>query len=85
MEVLRLFHHLNLQGKLTAYSFYRSLEYMTDSTGLNRPPVRIMYIGYSNLVSNTPLLIGSSTRFCIDGSGMAKSEDVETRRPSIRP
>lgn len=45
MEVLRLFHYMNLQGKLTAFSFYRSLEYMTDSTGLNRPPVSIMCFG----------------------------------------
>lgn len=43
MEVLRLFHYMNLQGKLTAFSFYRSLEYMTDSTGINRPPVITTY------------------------------------------
>jgi hypothetical protein len=39
MEVLRHFHFLNLQGKTTGYSFYRALEYQTDSTGLNKPPV----------------------------------------------
>jgi hypothetical protein len=39
-EVLRHFHLLNLQGKVTGYSFYRSLEYQTDNTGLEPPPVR---------------------------------------------
>ena len=39
MEVLRHFQILNLQGKLTGFSFYRALEYQTDNTGLNKPPV----------------------------------------------
>ena len=38
-EVLRHFHLLNLQGKVTGYSFYQALEYQTDNTGLNIPPV----------------------------------------------
>jgi hypothetical protein len=38
-EVLNHFHLLNLQGKVTGYSFYRALEYQTDNTGLNPPPV----------------------------------------------
>jgi hypothetical protein len=38
-EVLRHFHLLNLQGKVTGYSFYRALEYQTDNTGLDPPPV----------------------------------------------
>lgn len=39
MEVLRMYHTLNLQGKTTGYSFYRSLEYFTDATGLYNTPV----------------------------------------------
>jgi len=46
-EVLRHFHLLNLQGKVTGYSFYQTLVYQTDNTGLNPPPVR----------SRVPLLI----------------------------
>lgn len=43
MEVLRLFHTLNLQGKLTPFSFYRTLEYMTDSTELHAIPVSDLF------------------------------------------
>jgi hypothetical protein len=35
MECLRQFHTLNLQGKITCFSYYRSLEYLTDNTGLS--------------------------------------------------
>ena len=38
-EVLCHFHLLNLQGKVTGYSFYQALEYQTDNTGLDPPPV----------------------------------------------
>jgi hypothetical protein len=38
-EVLHHFHLLNLQGKVTGYSFYRALEYQMDNTGLDPPPV----------------------------------------------
>ena len=38
-DVLRHFHLLNLQGKVTGYSFYRALEFQTDNTGLEPPPV----------------------------------------------
>ncbi|KAF7965306.1 hypothetical protein HWV62_44514 [Athelia sp. TMB] len=41
MEVLRLFHTLHLQGKTTGFSFYKSLEYLTDNTGLYPPPDRL--------------------------------------------
>jgi hypothetical protein len=40
MEVLRHFQLLNLQGKLTGFSFYWALEYQTNNSGLNKPPVR---------------------------------------------
>lgn len=39
LKVLRHFHFLNLQGNLPAYSFYQSLKYQTDNTGLNKTPV----------------------------------------------
>lgn len=39
-DLLRHFHLLNLQGKLTVYDFSRSLELATDSTGLISLPVR---------------------------------------------
>lgn len=75
MEVLRLFQYMNLQGKITAFSFYRSLEYMTDSTGLNRPPVSVTYCH----VSNHPLIliIGSFASIRLDGPGMEASKDAE--------
>jgi CxC2 like cysteine cluster associated with KDZ transposases len=38
-EVLRHFHLLNLQGKVTGFSFYQALEYQTDNTSLEPPPV----------------------------------------------
>ncbi|KAI9069929.1 hypothetical protein FKP32DRAFT_1537310, partial [Trametes sanguinea] len=39
-QLLRTFHLLNLQGKATAYDFYRSLELATDNTGLAKLPDR---------------------------------------------
>lgn len=41
-EVLRHFHLLNLQGKVTGYSFYRALEFQTDNTELTSPPVLLI-------------------------------------------
>lgn len=38
-ECLRHFHLLNLQGKVTGYSFYRALEFQTDNTEMKSPPV----------------------------------------------
>jgi hypothetical protein len=37
--VMRQFHALNLQGKITAYNFYKSLVLLTDATGVLVPPV----------------------------------------------
>lgn len=39
IDVLRHFQVLNLQGKLTAFSFYRTLEYLTDNARLESLPV----------------------------------------------
>jgi len=41
MDVLRLFHILNLQGQLAPTDFYRSLEQMTCGDGLRTVPVRL--------------------------------------------
>ena len=38
-ELLRCFHILNLQDKVTAYDFYASLELLTDNAGLEKLPV----------------------------------------------
>src|SRR5882762_2725004 len=46
MSVLRHFHLLNLQGKVTGYSFYRALEYQMDNTGLNIPSVSFKFFFY---------------------------------------
>lgn len=45
---LRLFHRLSLQGKLTGYDFIKSLEILTDNTGLRPPPVSFSQIIYSD-------------------------------------
>jgi hypothetical protein len=48
-EDLRHFHLLNLQGKVTGFSFYQALEYHTDNTGLQPPPVHMwvkLYVFY---------------------------------------
>ncbi len=39
--VLKQFHLLNLQGKLTVYDFYKALELATDNTGLQKIPVSV--------------------------------------------
>lgn len=50
MEVLRQFDILNLQGKITAFSYYRGLEYLTDSTRLQGLPVREVQRHASHIV-----------------------------------
>ena len=45
-EVLWHFHLLNLQGKVTGYSFYQALEYQMDNTRLQPPPVRSWLLIY---------------------------------------
>ncbi|KAF7974192.1 hypothetical protein HWV62_13237 [Athelia sp. TMB] len=39
-EAMRLFHIMNLQGKVSAYHFYKSLQYYTDNTGTVKLPDR---------------------------------------------
>ena len=45
-EVLRHFHILNLQGKVTGYSFYQALAHQTDNTGLNLPSVSSLVLPF---------------------------------------
>ena len=42
LNCLKLFKFLNLQGKLTSYSYYKSLHYLMDNTGLKAIPVSTM-------------------------------------------
>lgn len=44
MEMLQQFQLLNLQGKLTGFSYYQSLDYMSDNTGLYPLPVSILFL-----------------------------------------
>ncbi|KAF8058561.1 hypothetical protein FPV67DRAFT_1565454 [Lyophyllum atratum] len=39
--VLRLFHTVNLQGKIAGYDFYKSILQLTDATGLTNIPDRL--------------------------------------------
>lgn len=82
MEVLKTFHILNLQGKMTGYSFYQSLKYLTDSTGLYPTPVRAPTISNCWL-SLTSHLTGSSRRIYVNGARMAPPEDVKTCWPCV--
>ncbi|KAF9493269.1 hypothetical protein BDN71DRAFT_1483540 [Pleurotus eryngii] len=43
-EVLKTFHLLTLQSKVTAYDFYRALEQKTDNVGLKNLPVSMMCV-----------------------------------------
>ncbi|KAG6836043.1 hypothetical protein H0H93_012007 [Arthromyces matolae] len=40
-DVLRQFHVLNLQGKVSGYDFYKSLELLTDASRLSKMPDRL--------------------------------------------
>lgn len=65
LEVLRQFHVLNLQGKLTGFSFYRSLEFLTDNTGLRKLPVSLAFNSIAS--SSNHSLLGSTA--CVDDYG----------------
>jgi hypothetical protein len=57
MSVLRQFHLLNLQGKVTGFSFYCALEHQTDNM--------ILFISLLTELS------GLSVCFYVNGTGMA--------------
>jgi len=82
MEVLRHFHLLNLQGKLPVYSFYRALEFQTDSTGLATPPVNSLIFLFNCTATHS--YSGSHGTIYVDGQGVEAFEDGQTRRSSVR-
>lgn len=84
MEVLRLYHNLNLQAKTTGYSFYKSLEYLSDSTGLYGTPVSTQ-LKFNILIGLILSVSGSSRRVHANGPRMAPSENVKTGWPRVRP
>ena len=42
--VMRLFHNLNLQAKMTAYDFNKVLRLLTDVTGLSEMPASLLIL-----------------------------------------
>lgn len=44
MELLRLFHIMNLQGRINAFDFYKGLEAMSDPSKLYPLPVRTFFV-----------------------------------------
>jgi len=62
MEALKQFDMLNVQGKLTAFSYYRSLEYLTDNSGLSEPSVRIK--SCTQLIFNSKLFFFAGSFTC---------------------
>jgi hypothetical protein len=50
-SVLGTFHPLSLQGKVSAYDFYRSLENATHGFGLQKPPVSACFHGFSLFIN----------------------------------
>jgi hypothetical protein len=71
MAVLRHFHLLNLQGNGTGYSFYRTLEYQTDNTGLNPPLVNLYCLSFIVYIPSLIAASGSSSSLHVDGTQMA--------------
>lgn len=52
LQVLRQFHSLTLCGKLSAYEYYRSLESLTNNTGIDLPKVcdvAVFFMAWSQL------------------------------------
>lgn len=74
-EVLKHFHILNLQGKVTGYSFYHTLEYQTDNTGLELPPISI-HLHVPSAVTEHYIWPGSLRIVHAHSLRMAPHEDV---------
>lgn len=47
-ELMQAFHLLSLQGKISHYHYYKSLQYRTDNTGIKKLPVSLYYIPLPN-------------------------------------
>lgn len=41
-ELMQAFHILSLQGKISHYHYYKSLQYLTDNTGIKKLPVSLI-------------------------------------------
>ena len=74
--LMRQFHYLNLQGNITAYDFYRGLEFQTDGRLCNNFPVCSMS-GVELIYANT--YTGSSSGMDDDDSRVAQCQGIETR------
>lgn len=60
--VMQQFHLLNLQGKVSAYHFYQTLQFLTDNTGTTKTPVspQCLITTRSALTTQTRIVIGHS-------------------------
>jgi hypothetical protein len=78
MEALQQFDLLNVQGKVTGFSYYRTLEHITDNPGLNEQSVGWITLNSVHVQS----LIFSQTgpfKFLYDyGSRIPSYEDAQT-------
>lgn len=85
-KAMRLFHLLNLQGKLSAYHFYKSLHYYTDNTGTVKIPVSLTcshcYMRYL-LIFAFALIAGPLPPLCLDDSQMEARSDGQTWRTCL--
>lgn len=60
-ELMKLFHLLNLKGKLSTFHFYKSIRYCTENVGVETVPLSILYIHMYTLFAHTPALIRDVT------------------------
>jgi hypothetical protein len=65
--LLNQFHLLSLQGKTSAFDFYRSLEYITENHGLEKLPVSSISASFGVILTGYQL-IGSFARLHTDGA-----------------
>lgn len=68
--MLQQFHILNLQGKITGFSYYRGLEYLTDNTGLNKPPLSVCTCTLQVTITYVSYYSGSSFLIYAYGEGV---------------
>lgn len=82
-EVLQHFHLLNLQGKVTGFSFYQALEYQMDNTGSEPPPV-CTFASINGVLNVDNKMSGSIGDLHVNGPGMASCQNSKACRPSFR-
>lgn len=81
-ELMKLFHLLSLEGKVSAYHFYRTLHHRTENSG-----IAYVHVGLLLLRSSFHVLLinlGSLSRFLHDGSQMEARENAQTSRARVR-